>query len=46
MLLVDGDGGGDNANGKDTMNYAEKAMKMSHFSPNQSAPSIFNMIEL
>ena len=31
---------------KDTMNCAEKAMKISHFNPNQSAPSIYIMIEL
>ena len=32
--------------GKDTMNCAEKAMKISHLNPNQSAPSIYIMIEL
>ena len=31
---------------KDTMNCAEKAMKISHLNPNQSAPSIYIMIEL
>ena len=31
---------------KDTMNCPEKAMKISHFNPNQSAPSIYIMIEL
>ena len=31
---------------KDTMNWPEKAMKISHFNPNQSAPSIYIMIEL
>ena len=31
---------------KDTMNCAEKAMKISHLNPNQSAPSIYNMIEI
>ena len=32
--------------GKDTMNCPEKAMKISHFNPNQSAPSIYIMKEL
>ena len=31
---------------KDTMNCPEKAMKTSHLNPNQSAPSIYIMIEL
>ena len=31
---------------KDTRNCPEKAMKISHFNPNQSAPSIYIMIEL
>ena len=31
---------------KDTMNCAEKTMKISHLNPNQSAPSIYIMIEL
>ena len=31
---------------KDTMNCPEKVMKISHFNPNQSAPSIYIMIEL
>ena len=31
---------------KDTMNCPEKNMKISHFNPNQSAPSIYIMIEL
>ena len=33
-------------NNKDTRNCPEKAMKISHFNPNQSAPSIYIMIEL
>ena len=31
---------------KDTRNCPEKAIKISHFNPNQSAPSIYIMIEL
>ena len=31
---------------KDTINCPEKAMKISHFNPNQSEPSIYIMIEL
>ena len=31
---------------KDTRNCLEKAMKISHFNPNQSAPSIYIVIEL
>jgi len=31
---------------KDTRNCPEKAMKISHFNTNQSAPSIYIMIEL
>ena len=33
-------------NHKDTRNCPEKVMKISHFNPNQSAPSIYIMIEL
>ena len=31
---------------KDTINCPERAMKISHFNPNQSAPSIYIIIEL
>ena len=44
-----GDYNGDNVDAsddKDTRNCPEKAMKISHNNPNQSAPSIYIMIEL